>query len=767
MDTVPADLIDLARGRATPVWGAASGALKGLESTLAATEAAASATKGGGARVARTVASPAAAPASTPAAARAAAAPSVTSPTIAPKVDASGLASLGDAMQKAQGAMKFGEEVIGGAVAGMRAAISSLASGDVTGAIAGVTDTVSALAKSLDLIAPGLGQVVSAVVSIVGGLAGAFTGAITSLVKFSIASTEAKTASLAQWSAMGAGIITGEEVDSMLDKLRDSTGLTKDALGPLASEFLRMGITGQEALEGLTVAAASAEAVVKGGGQAFATLFQKVDAAAQTGSKLVLPFGKLQKSLIAAGLNVSDLAKQMGITEAALTSGLKAGTIDARKFGDAMTEAATKKGASPMATLANSAANLGKLLEEYLGDLFEDLGDDVAPFMAAVREAFGVLSSASPLGQSLKATIGDAMHSIFATLTKLVPVAREAFWTLVVWALKAYIAIAPIVFRIRDAITSAAGMKVLSNIGTAVLTAFKAVGIALAVVVGVIATIMVVSVAVGVAIWNVIATIVNAGIAAGAFVGRVIASVVAAVAGVISWVSGINDRIRGALQPIFDVMSSLFGQAVAIIATLLEPVVGFVQGVWDSIVGVFASAGAAVTGALASVWDSIASVFSADSATSIATGLIDGLVGGIAGGAARVADSLKNVGQSAIDGVKGILGIHSPSAVMMELGGHTAEGFARGVDDGSGRTQGSLTAAVAPPAATSSGGKGGGGGTGGGVTINVGGLTLHLGAGASNEVAAQLTEILPGAIARAFEEVAMQLGGATGNGEPA
>ncbi len=114
--------------------------------------------------------------------------------------------------------------------------------------------------------------------------------------------------------------------------------------------------------------------------------------------------------------------------------------------------------------------------------------------------------------------------------------------------------------------------------------------------------------------------------------------------------------------------------------------------------------------------------------------------------------------------MKGILGIASPSKVMAELGGHTAEGFAQGVDGGSDRSQGALNAAVAPPAA---GPSGGGGGGGGGVTINVGGLSLTVGAGASKETAAQIAELLPSAIARAFEEVALQLGGAVGGGEPA
>jgi phage-related protein len=674
--------------------------------------------------------------------------------------------ALGSSWTEAADAIKTGEAIIGGAITGIRTAVTSLASGDVTGAISGLTDSFASLAKTLDLVAPGLGEIASAAISVAGGVAGATVGIVTSLAKFTIASTEAKRASLAQWDALGEGKISGAQVDSMLDDLRKSTGLTKESLAPLTTGFLRMGITGKGALESLTTAAAAAEATNAGGGEAFTKLFQKVNAAAEGGQKLKIPFKQLQAQLIATGLNAQDLATAMGKPLKEVEDGLKGGTLDARSFGDAMQKAITTKGAGPLAAMASSAENLGNMLKEYIGDMFNDLGKDVAPFMSAVREAFGVLDSkASPLGASLKATIGDAMHKIFETLTKLVPVAREAFWTLVVYALKAYIAIAPIVIKIKDFITSATGMKLLSTAFEALWTALKAVGVVIGVVIAVVGTLLAVSVAMGIAVWNVISYFVKAGVAAGEFVGKVIGSVVALYASIIGWFVKLGARILTALSPIFDVVSDLFGQVVSVIMTVLDPVIAFVQSVWDGIVGAFSAAGDTIMGALSSVWDSIASAFSPDKAIEIANSLIDGLVGGIAGGAAHVADALKNVGQGAIDGVKGLLGIHSPSAVMMELGGHTAEGFAQGVDSGAGRAQGAITDAVAPPSAAPAGGGSGGGS--GGVTIDVGGITLTVGAGASKETAAQIAEVLPAALTKAFEEIAIQMGGATGGSEAA
>lgn len=63
----------------------------------------------------------------------------------------------------------------------------------------------------------------------------------------------------------------------------------------------------------------------------------------------------------------------------------------------------------------------------------------------------------------------------------------------------------------------------------------------------------------------------------------------------------------------------------------------------------------------------------------LAKAIIDGLVEGIGGGVKLVVDSLKDVGTKAIDGIKDLLGIHSPSTVGAEIGGYLDEGLAEGI----------------------------------------------------------------------------------------
>jgi hypothetical protein len=61
--------------------------------------------------------------------------------------------------------------------------------------------------------------------------------------------------------------------------------------------------------------------------------------------------------------------------------------------------------------------------------------------------------------------------------------------------------------------------------------------------------------------------------------------------------------------------------------------------------------------------------------------IISGLLRGISNAAGRVKDFLVGLVKDAVGGVLSYLGISSPSRLMMSIGGHTAEGFAKGIAD--------------------------------------------------------------------------------------
>jgi hypothetical protein len=79
------------------------------------------------------------------------------------------------------------------------------------------------------------------------------------------------------------------------------------------------------------------------------------------------------------------------------------------------------------------------------------------------------------------------------------------------------------------------------------------------------------------------------------------------------------------------------------------------------------------------------------------TALIKGLVDGIKAAGSAVWDALSGIVGGAVDKVKALLGIHSPSLVFQAIGENTGAGMAIGVDSSAGRVQSSLESMVSPP----------------------------------------------------------------------
>jgi hypothetical protein len=172
--------------------------------------------------------------------------------------------------------------------------------------------------------------------------------------------------------------------------------------------------------------------------------------------------------------------------------------------------------------------------------------------------------------------------------------------------------------------------------------------------------------------------------------------------------------------------------------------------VWSGLAGVISAAWESIKSAAQAAWDWLKGIFSGEGGGSIAMDLINGLIGGVLGGGPKLLTAMMDMAKGAVDGVKKVLGIASPSKVFAELGAHTAAGFAQGVDDGSGGAQNAVADMVAPPAAK-------GGGAGGAVSIDVGGITVQI-MGGANVSPSQLAEELESRLADIFERLALRLG---------
>lgn len=146
----------------------------------------------------------------------------------------------------------------------------------------------------------------------------------------------------------------------------------------------------------------------------------------------------------------------------------------------------------------------------------------------------------------------------------------------------------------------------------------------------------------------------------------------------------------------------------------------------------------------------------------VGSDFVQGFIDGIDGGVASVVDAAKNMALSAKNATISTLLIGSPSKVMHELGGFTAEGFANGVDAGADDAQASMANMVAPPA----GGRGGGGAGGASFVNNI---TVHVsGSGDAKATAQAVGDELEDRMAMIMERWASMMGLVTSpQGSPA
>lgn len=149
---------------------------------------------------------------------------------------------------------------------------------------------------------------------------------------------------------------------------------------------------------------------------------------------------------------------------------------------------------------------------------------------------------------------------------------------------------------------------------------------------------------------------------------------------------------------------------------MLQPVIALIQ-LWDAAEKALGDAGAAMQQTLES--------FTFPDLGGEAGAMIDGLINGITSKIGDVVAAMSNLGNMAASALRNALGIHSPSRVMMEAGGYTAEGFAQGVEGSAGAAQQAMQRLGAPPAKSEAGKGGDAKGNPGTVTIIINATVEH------------------------------------------
>lgn len=364
--------------------------------------------------------------------------------------------------------------------------------------VKGLADQMTGLqgeTSGLSSVFAELGGPLGMVVAGVGAAALAFGGLVVAGASLALEQNQLRNQLLATFSALGGGPAAGKATLGMLDELSDKLPQSREQLAGWTKQFMALGVTGTEQLTRLNTAAASAQAIMgdPSAADAFTNLEKKIRLAAESGQALKIPVKGLG-SLAETGLTVNDIAAKMGVSAKTLGAQLKAGSVDATKFGNALQDALIEKGKGPLDKMgASFTTQLTKLKENFF-KLFE--GIDPGPFLDAMKDLLGVFSQMNPSGQALKAGIGGFFNGLFSIASKVLPVIKQIFLQLVIWGLKAYIAAKPLVAKFKE------WLPVLAPIWTALKTIGVVVGTIAAVAVASVASIVAAFTALGgVVLW--------------------------------------------------------------------------------------------------------------------------------------------------------------------------------------------------------------------------------------------------------------------------
>lgn len=137
--------------------------------------------------------------------------------------------------------------------------------------------------------------------------------------------------------------------------------------------------------------------------------------------------------------------------------------------------------------------------------------------------------------------------------------------------------------------------------------------------------------------------------------------------------SNIWNMISWAFTNIFNIFSIVVSYGSGIFKTLLQIVTGDFAGAWETLK-------TTVQGLLVGIKTFFIDFFTGMS--EIGYNLMLGIKDGILNAGPAVLGALTTIGSSMISVFKNLLGIKSPSKVMMEVGFWTAEGLANGIEDG-------------------------------------------------------------------------------------
>ena len=294
-----------------------------------------------------------------------------------------------------------------------------------------------------------------------------------SLIERAIEATEVNKRLSATFEALGAqGPGSGGKTLAFLNDLSSKLPQSRAQLAEWAKAYEAMGVTDLGELRGQIKATASAQAIMGDeGASAYQHIAERIRVAVEEHKGLKLADKQL-KTLYQSGLNVTEVAAAMGLSTQQLAAQLKAGTVDAARFGQVLQNTLISKGQGPLQTMGDEIATLKVKASENIGHLFDDV--DTTPLTDGLRSIVDLFGQGTASGKGLKAVMTDALNAIIKGIGRTIWQAEMLFGRLEIWALQSGLTLAKVenaFIRIGNAASAvtkgavAAGVGMIPGIG--------------------------------------------------------------------------------------------------------------------------------------------------------------------------------------------------------------------------------------------------------------------------------------------------------------
>lgn len=394
---------------------------------------------------------------------------------------------------------------------------------------------------------------------------------------------------------------------------------------------------------------------------------------------------------------MSKVADVMGVTYAELKSGLSDGSISIDQFNTALKTLDTD-GVGSMASLQSAAktstggiqtsiSNMRTAIVRGISNMISKVNESLAPFGGLS----GVLSSVGKIGEQAFSKLGNILGLVIPKLVNLAKFIKQNKTLIEALAIP-----------LLSIVTAFKTYNTIMTIATAVQAAYNAVMMAnpIVLIIAAIVGAIVGLIAIFVLLWNKCEWFRNFWKGLWEGIKNVISVVANAIKVAIDFIIGIFttviDFIKNNWQGLLLLLVNPFLGGFKLLYDNCEPfrnfVNNFVNAIKNFFTGLKTGIGNAINGIvnfikslpgkIASIPGKIISFFSSlpGNMLNIGRNIMKGLWNGIQGLKNWVIDKVKGIGSSILKGLKGILGIHSPSTEFAMIGKFSMLGYEEGLE---------------------------------------------------------------------------------------